>query len=98
MFLKKAIEKFRNGQADEGDIAYLKDLSATIIETSRCGLGQTSPHPVLSSLENFPLVYSALIKPSKDGVKATFSIQNALDGARSIAKRRSYIFDKDFTQ
>ena len=98
VFLKKAIEKFRNGQANDGDIAYLKDLSATIIETSRCGLGQTSPHPVLSSLENFPLVYAALTKPSVDGVKATFSIQHALDGARSIAKRRSYIFDKDFTQ
>ena len=47
VFLKKAIEKFRKGQANDGDIAYLKDLSATIIETSRCGLGQTSPNPVL---------------------------------------------------
>jgi [NiFe] hydrogenase diaphorase moiety large subunit len=98
VFLKKAIEKFRKGQASDDDIAYLKDLSATIIETSRCGLGTTSPNPVLTSLANFPLVYAALTKPSVDGVKATFSIQHALDGARHIAKRRSYIFDKDFTQ
>lgn len=98
VFLKKAIEKFRKGQANDGDIAYLKDLSATIIETSRCGLGTTSPNPVLSSLKNFPLVYAALTKPSRDGVKATFDIQSAIDGARGIAKRRSHIFDKDFSR
>jgi [NiFe] hydrogenase diaphorase moiety large subunit len=97
VFLKKAIEKFRKGQASDADITYLKELSGTIIETSRCGLGMTSPNPVLSSLENFPLVYSALTRPSKDGIKATFDIQSAIDGARGIAKRRSYIFDKDFS-
>jgi [NiFe] hydrogenase diaphorase moiety large subunit len=98
VFLKKAIEKFRKGQANDDDIAYLKDLSATIIETSRCGLGMTSPNPVLSSLENFPLVYSALTKPTKDGIKATFDIQSAIEGARSIAKRRSSLYDRDFSQ
>ncbi len=98
VFLKKAIEKFRKGQANDDDIAYLKDLSATIIETSRCGLGMTSPNPVLTSLQNFPLVYSALTKPTQDGIKATFDIQSAISGARDIAKRRSYIFDKDFSK
>lgn len=98
VFLKKAIEKFRKGQANDDDIAYLKDLSATIIETSRCGLGMTSPNPVLSSLQNFPLIYSALTKPTQDGIKATFDIQSAISGARDIAKRRSYIFDKDFSK
>ena len=58
----------------------------------------TSPNPVLTTLKNFPLVYSAVIKPSKDGIRDTFDIQSAIDGARKIAKRRSYIFDKDFTQ
>ena len=98
VFLKKAIEKFRKGQANDDDIVYLKDLSATIIETSRCGLGMTSPNPVLSSLQNFPLVYAALTKPSKDGIKSTFDIQSAISGARDIARRRSYIFDKDFSK
>lgn len=98
VFLKKAIEKFRKGQANEDDIAYLKDLSSTIIETSRCGLGMTSPNPVLTSLKNFPLVYSALTKPTKDGIKATFDIQSAISGARDIVKRRSFIFDKDFSK
>ena len=96
VFLQKAIQKFRKGNADSSDIDYLRDLSATIIETSRCGLGMTSPNPILSTLENFPLVYSAVTKDSEDGMKATFDIQSAIDGARHIAKRRSYIYDRDF--
>jgi len=96
VFLQKAIQKFRKGNADSSDIDYLRDLSATIIETSRCGLGVTSPNPILSTLENFPLVYSAVSKKSEDGMKATFDIQSAIEEARGIAKRRSFIFDRDY--
>jgi len=98
VFLQKAIGKFRKGLATAEDIDYLRDLSGTIIETSRCGLGMTSPNPVLTTLENFPLVYSAMVKPSGDGLRAAFDVQSAIEGARKIAKRRSYIFDRDFTQ
>ncbi|MDU8943737.1 NAD(P)H-dependent oxidoreductase subunit E [Ovoidimarina sediminis] len=98
VFLQKAIGKFRKGLANPEDIDYLKDLSQTIIETSRCGLGMTSPNPILSTLENFPLVYSAMVKPSEDRIRATFDIQSAIDGARKLAKRRSHVFDKDFNE
>ncbi|MTI06499.1 NADH:ubiquinone oxidoreductase [Roseibium denhamense] len=98
VFLQKAIQKFQKGLANPEDIDYLKDLSGTIIETSRCGLGMTSPNPILSTLQNFPLVYSAVVKPSQDGIRATFDIQSAIESARKIAKRRSYIFDRDFSQ
>lgn len=98
VFLQKAIAKFRNGLANPEDVEYLRDLSATIIETSRCGLGTTAPNPILTTLQNFPLVYSALAKPSQDRVRATFDIQSAIDGARKLAKRRSYIYDRDFSQ
>jgi len=98
VFLQKAVAKFRQGLANQADIDYLRDLSATIIETSRCGLGTTSPNPILSTLENFPLVYSAMIKPNPDRLRATFNIQSAIDGARKIAHRRSYIHDRDFSE
>ena len=39
-----------------------------------------------------------MTKPTKDGIRDTFDIQAAIDGARKIAKRRSYIFDKDYSQ
>ncbi|MCP3969923.1 MAG: NADH:ubiquinone oxidoreductase [Rhodobacteraceae bacterium] len=98
VFLQKAIGKFRDGKANPGDIDYLRDLSSTIIETSRCGLGMTSPNPILSTLENFPLVYSAMVKPTRDRIRDTFDIQSAIDGARKLARRRSHIFDRDFTE
>ncbi len=98
VFLQMAVAKFRKGLANPADIAYLKDLSATIIETSRCGLGMTSPNPILSTLDNFPLVYSAMVKPPKDRLRATFDIQSAISDARVIAKRRSSIYDKDFSK
>jgi hypothetical protein len=96
VFLQKAIAKFRKGKANPSDI----DTCATcrtIIETSRCGLGMTSPNPILSTLENFPLVYSAVVKPSRTEC-APPSISSRRSTARaSLAKRRSYIFDKDFS-
>ncbi len=98
VFLHQAIQKFRKGLVKSSDIDYLRKLSATIIETSRCGLGMTSPNPILSTLDNFPLVYSAVMGDSEHGMKATFDIQSAIEGARGIAKRRSYIFDRDFDQ
>lgn len=98
VFLQKAVAKFREGLANPSDCEYLEDLSRTIIETSRCGLGMTSPNPILSTLKNFPLVYSAMVKPPKDGIRATFDIQSAISNARVLAKRRSYIYDKDFSQ
>lgn len=93
VFMKKGLEKIMQGLGDREDLTYLSDLGETIIATSRCGLGKTSPNPILSSLENFPLVYAALLKERNDGCQAGFDIQRALDDSRHIAKRRSIIFD-----
>ncbi len=96
VFLKKGIEKIMQGQAERVDIEHLKDLGKTIIATSRCGLGHTSPKPFLSSLKRFPMVYAALLKEHPDGLQAGFNIQQALDEARVIAKRRSLIYDPGY--
>jgi [NiFe] hydrogenase diaphorase moiety large subunit len=98
VFLKKRIEKVMNGLAEPSDLDYLKELAETVIATSRCGLGQTSPNPVLSTIRNFPLVYSALLKEPKDGEHAYFSIQQALDESRHLAKRRSMIYDPTYSE
>jgi len=81
------------GFAEETDLAYLKDLSNTIMMTSRCGLGSTSPKPVLSSIDQFPIVYASLLKESREGLQASFNIQRALEESRRIAKRQSMIYD-----
>ena len=47
------LEKITNGNGTMDDLEELKRLGETIKDTSLCGLGQTSPNPVLSTLNNF---------------------------------------------
>jgi [NiFe] hydrogenase diaphorase moiety large subunit len=93
VFLRERIQKIMEGLAEEADLDYLKELSQTIMMTSRCGLGNTSPKPVLSSIEHFPIVYASLTRESRDGLQASFDIQKALEESRRIAKRQSMIYD-----
>lgn len=51
--LLESLNKFINGTADEEEIIRLKDLSNTVSMTSLCGLGQSSPNPILSTIEYF---------------------------------------------
>jgi bidirectional [NiFe] hydrogenase diaphorase subunit len=46
-----------NGQGTMDDLALLDGLCATVKETSLCGLGQTAPNPVLSTLKYFKNEY-----------------------------------------
>jgi len=96
VFLKKRLEKIMQGQGEPDDIPYIENLGKTIIATSRCGLGHTSPNAILSSMANFPLVYAALLKEHPDGLQSSFNIQQALDESRLIAKRRSLIYDTSY--
>lgn len=47
------LEKITQGKGVMKDLEKLKNLSYIIKDTALCGLGQTSPNPVLSTLENF---------------------------------------------
>jgi NADH-quinone oxidoreductase subunit F/NAD(P)H dehydrogenase (quinone)/NADP-reducing hydrogenase subunit HndC len=47
------VEKITEGRGEEGDIETLEELAAMIKESSLCGLGQTAPNPVLSTLRYF---------------------------------------------
>jgi len=53
------------GKGNEGDIELLKELALVIKETSLCGLGQTAPNPVLSTLRYFQSEYEAHIKDKR---------------------------------
>lgn len=50
------------GRGKDGDIETLQDLSKDIIEASLCGLGQTAPNPVLSTIRYFRHEYEMHIK------------------------------------
>lgn len=55
------LEKICNGAGEPGDIPILEQLSGVIKEASLCGLGQTGPNPVLSTLKYFRDEYHAHI-------------------------------------
>jgi bidirectional [NiFe] hydrogenase diaphorase subunit len=49
--------RISRGEAGERDLAMLIDLSEMVSATSLCGLGQTAPNPVLSTLKYFKEEY-----------------------------------------
>ena len=51
--LLETLETIISGHGTMEDIDKLKNLSQVIKDASLCGLGQTSPNPVLSTLDNF---------------------------------------------
>ena len=56
------LEKITRGEGTEGDIDMLEELAITIKESSLCGLGQTAPNPVLSTLRYFRDEYLAHVR------------------------------------
>jgi NADH:ubiquinone oxidoreductase subunit F (NADH-binding)/(2Fe-2S) ferredoxin len=57
--LHEILEKITSGNGEVIDIERLRLLSNVIKDTSLCGLGQTSPNPVLSTILNFEDEYMA---------------------------------------
>ena len=59
------LERIVNGKGEEGDIEKLENLAKTIKATALCGLGQTAPNPVLSTIKFFRHEYEAHIRDKK---------------------------------
>jgi NADH-quinone oxidoreductase subunit F len=56
------LDRICGGQGEMEDIDKLIDLGERIKETALCGLGQTAPNPVLSTIRHFRHEYEAHIK------------------------------------
>ncbi len=63
--LYEILDKITKGNATEEDLGILRNLANVIKDTSLCGLGQTSPNPVLSTMDNFMHEYLAHVKDGK---------------------------------
>ncbi|OKH33566.1 NADH dehydrogenase [[Phormidium ambiguum] IAM M-71] len=59
----QALTKILKGEATEVDLVKLEELCDMVKYTSLCGLGQSAPNPVLSTLRYFREEYLALLKP-----------------------------------
>ena len=51
--LSEILERIVNGQGKDGDIELLEELCTTIKDGALCGLGQTAPNPVLTTIRYF---------------------------------------------
>jgi NADP-reducing hydrogenase subunit HndC len=63
--LHEILEKITKGNGTMEDLDTLTNLARVIKDTALCGLGQTSPNPVLSTIENFYDEYVEHIKDKK---------------------------------
>lgn len=59
--MHRILERITNGSATVMDLARLEELCTMVAETSLCGLGQSAPNPVLSTLRYFREEYEAHI-------------------------------------
>ncbi|NLY90777.1 MAG: NADH-quinone oxidoreductase subunit NuoF [Firmicutes bacterium] len=57
--------KITQGKGEERDLEILEELATTIKATALCGLGQSAPNPVLSTIRNFRDEYLAHIREKR---------------------------------
>lgn len=58
------LKKVQERQATEEDLEMMNELARHIMDTSLCGLGQTSGQHVITALEHFKKDFKAYLKPS----------------------------------
>jgi len=86
------LERLTNGEGREGDVEALENLGAQIKAGALCGLGQTAPNPVLTTIKYFRDEYDAHINLKKCPAKqcqalVTYSINDACVGCTLCKKK-----------
>ena len=81
------LEKVMDGHGTESDLQEMEKWCVTVKSMSRCGLGQTSPNPIQSTLKNFRGIYEAKIQKGKDFV-TEFDMAAAVKDSCAAAGRK----------
>ncbi len=63
--LSELLQRIVDGKGREGDTELLEELCVTVKDGALCGLGQSAPNPVLTTLRYFPEEYEAHIRDKK---------------------------------
>jgi [NiFe] hydrogenase diaphorase moiety large subunit len=93
VLLKEKVDAILAGNGEPADLDYLEELATSIKTASRCGLGQTSPNPVLSTLKNFRSAYESLLTEVADGHQPGFDIRKALAESEKLTGRTSVHYE-----
>ena len=86
------LERITKGEGKDGDIELLEELAMKIKDGSMCGLGQTAPNPVLTTIKYFRNEYEDHIYNKKCTAKSckaliSFNITEECIGCRACAKK-----------
>lgn len=84
--LLKNLEKIMVGNGSLKDLEDIKHLGALVKSASRCGLGQTSPNPLLTSIENFYDYFKSKVRPDLD-FTSQFNLDFAVQESCKVAHR-----------
>ncbi len=85
--LLRSLEKIMAGNGTAADLDGIRRLGAIVRTASRCGLGQTAPNPLLSTLEHFPGAYQSRVRAGVDYV-SQFDLDFATAESNAAAGRR----------
>ena len=109
--LLEILTRITEGEGRDGDIELLQELATKVMQGSLCGLGQTAPNPVLSTIRHFRNEYEDHIynhKCTAHSCKALieFSINDKCKGCTLCARncpvnaisgkvKEKHVIDKD---
>ena len=85
--LKQDLQKILLERGTLSDVTALDKLAHTIARTSRCGLGQTAPNPILSTMRNFPEAYEVRLQTKE--FLSRFTLSETLASAEKVQGRKS---------
>jgi bidirectional [NiFe] hydrogenase diaphorase subunit len=77
--IHRLLTKIQQGQATERDLQTLEELCDLVKHTSLCGLGQSAPNPVISTLKYFREEYLAKVRRDPSGKNGKVVGENAQD-------------------
>ena len=87
VMLRQKVSLVAAGRAGRSDLDDMVAWGGIIAHTSRCGLGATSPNPILTTLKKFPDIYSARLRERDGGLLPSFDPEAELTGyAQAVAE------------
>jgi [NiFe] hydrogenase diaphorase moiety large subunit len=89
VLLKDGLDRVLDGRGEPDDLVQFEAIGAVMKSTSRCGLGQTSANPVLSTMKNFPAAYESRVTADPNGFRRSFDLKAEVAEAEGIAGRSS---------
>jgi [NiFe] hydrogenase diaphorase moiety large subunit len=85
--MHQEMTKILEGRGTRTDMQELERLCMTVKTMSRCGLGQTAPNPILTTVKNFYDLYEQRLKP--DAYIPSFDLEAALAAGEEASGRKS---------